>query len=346
MNVNIDTTYSSSSNALLLALTLRLLQYWNPSGQQAIEGPYIASFLSSQPLLLGVSCILSYVTLLILLVGAFQHSKPVVAKAVVVFLIWASQQFKLLFTFNDSPELFAEGFKEASLRPMSNLPILGNLTFLCYLVWAGCLGCLALSYATFGPNTVRRRSLLLTLTVFLTHQTRATNIPLILGVPFAWHTLDIISDLNEANISLWTLLLSHFSFFAMGGTNSINTIDLSNAYNGISSFNPIPVGILLFISNWAGPVLCGFAGLIQQLDRNDQKPEPRGKWDVYGQHVVRMTVFMAISTLGIEIACYVLREHLFVWTVFSPKLLYHGAWVGWHFGVTVVGGALVTGLFA
>lgn len=34
--------------------------------------------------------------------------------------------------------------------------------------------------------------------------------------------------------------------------------------------------------------------------------------------------------LSVMAACTVLRTHLFIWTVFSPKFLYTAAWVAAH----------------
>lgn len=51
-----------------------------------------------------------------------------------------------------------------------------------------------------------------------------------------------------------SLLFSQTTYFAFGGSNSISSIDLSNAYNGVADYNIVAVGILLFASNWAGAV--------------------------------------------------------------------------------------------
>ncbi len=59
-------------------------------------------------------------------------------------------------------------------------------------------------------------------------------------------------------------------------------------------------------------------------------------------HVGLLTLFMAASTFGVMLACTVLRTHLFVWTVFSPKFLYAVAWLGgWHLGCNVVLGGVL-----
>ena len=76
---------------------------------------------------------------------------------------------------------------------------------------------------------------------------------------------------------------------------------------GMNSFNPYSVGFLLAISTFCGPIFWHLQGL---------------KKGLFGDHYRTFTFFR-----GIEISLYltlvtVLRQHLFVWTVFSPKLLY------------------------
>ncbi|KAF9432011.1 major facilitator super transporter protein [Entomortierella beljakovae] len=63
-------------------------------------------------------------------------------------------------------------------------------------------------------------------------------------------TLPGQSSIHSCTIILWTLS----SFFIMGNSNSIASIDISNAYVGIQAYNIILTGVLTYISNWAGPI--------------------------------------------------------------------------------------------
>jgi ethanolaminephosphotransferase len=91
------------------------------------------------------------------------------------------------------------------------------------------------------------------LVLFLITQSRATNIPLLLIFEVLFY---LINDLNLGLVELTTtsLLLQHMSFFAFGGSNAISSVDLSSAYNGISGYNVVAVGVLTFVSNWSGPI--------------------------------------------------------------------------------------------
>src|SRR5271154_1208339 len=48
---------------------------------------------------------------------------------------------------------------------------------------------------------------------------------------------------------------------ALQNSNSLSSIDLSNAYNGISSYSIPLVGTLTFISNWAEPIWWSLAAV-------------------------------------------------------------------------------------
>lgn len=162
-------------------------------------------------------------------------------------------------------------------------------------------------------------------------QSRVTNIPLLLlfNVQLAF-----ISSLglDLPTLSTSSILLQFTSFFAFGGTNAISSVDLSSAYNGVAGFNVVAVGILTFVSNWAGPVYWTSATNLLLL-RHRKLHNSR---NVFLQHVGHLTLFTACSVLFVMVACEVLRTHLFVWTVFSPKYLYSMAWsIGQHLAINV-----------
>jgi ethanolaminephosphotransferase len=92
------------------------------------------------------------------------------------------------------------------------------------------------------------------LSLLLITQSRATNIPLLLIFEIQFYLINDL-DLNLIEITTTSLLLQHTSFFAFGGSNAISSIDLSSAYNGVSGYNVLAVGILTFVSNWSGPQL-------------------------------------------------------------------------------------------
>ncbi|KAI9272413.1 alkaline-phosphatase-like protein [Helicostylum pulchrum] len=139
---------------------------------------------------------------------------------------------------------------------------------------------------------------------------------------------------NKSPIPSWftsilVCCLSHSAFFLTGHTNSIASVDLSNAYVGVQEYDTILIGILTFCSNWSVSLWWAIAGwtLIadaSQLIPNESANDAAQPWISY--IIVQSSLFGLVLTL-LSIAVTILKEHLFIWTVFSPKYLYQVAWV-------------------
>jgi ethanolaminephosphotransferase len=168
-------------------------------------------------------------------------------------------------------------------------------------------------------------------------------------------------------MTLTTLLLTQTSFFALGNSNSISSIDLSNSYNGVSGYNVLAVGLLVFLSNWAGPVYWSLAGVLllgahgkqqrfintselhkadwiaqehsflNDMARKEEKSrDDRKDKRAWVGHASLLTFWTGVMLTSVMVACTALRQHLFIWTVFSPKFLFAMAWgLASHLGVTV-----------
>ncbi|KAJ4354026.1 major facilitator super transporter protein [Didymosphaeria variabile] len=284
--------------------------------------------------------------------------------------------FKLAFTARDAPEL-TYGINQGLIQWVEDL----SLVDVARMVFAGtALSAVWITISEWKRNRDRRGegsgdlaiALFDLLSLFLITQTKAQNIPLYLLFRFQFFFLSLL-DLTPAAITTTTLLLIQTSFFALGNSNAISSIDLSNAYNGVSGYNVIAVGLLLFLSNWAGPIYFTAASSLllsspgrprrniamNEVDSRDwvqkerehlermAKSEEEGRKrressEVWGRHVGLMTLWVGVATGSVMVACTVLRTHLFIWTVFSPKYLYAMAWgIAFHFGGTLGLGSLV-----
>lgn len=173
------------------------------------------------------------------------------------------------------------------------------------------------------------------ITLFCITQSRATNIPLFLLARILFRNLNASLSITEVTTSC--ILLQFASFFAYGGSNAISSVDLSSAYNGISGFNVIAVGVLTLASNWAGPIYWTSATNLFLLQKFR-----KGETDAFKQHLLLLTFFTTMSVAFVMAACTALRTHLFIWTVFSPKYLYSMAWgLGQHLLINVGFGGLL-----
>ncbi|KAF7130490.1 hypothetical protein RHSIM_Rhsim10G0172300 [Rhododendron simsii] len=135
--------------------------------------------------------------------------------------------------------------------------------------------------------------------------------------------------------------LKHFAFvaglyylglaghFALGNTNTLATIDVAGAFIGISSHSTLLSGILMFIITYASPMLALLSMVMYMAIK--ETCAPVNAQDVDIGHFLKMTVsFPCLVPLGLNsvvlvaytIVLLIMRNHLFVWSVFSPKYLY------------------------
>ncbi|KAI7895809.1 alkaline-phosphatase-like protein [Mucor mucedo] len=150
-------------------------------------------------------------------------------------------------------------------------------------------------------------------------------------------------------ISMLVSGMSQGGFYLTGHTNSIATIDLSNAYVGVQEYDTLLIGVLTFCSNWACSIWWCMAGWVlieneeepeQEQEKQTKEEEEDSRWISY--MVTQSSLFsLVLGFLSISVT--ILREHLFIWTVFSPKYLYQIAWtVLYHWVVQVCLGSIFT----
>ncbi|KAJ6145191.1 GPI ethanolamine phosphate transferase 2 [Penicillium chermesinum] len=304
------------TNAATLGLLMaqRILRRWNQTGQKFAAEPDIAHTLfSRKPAVMWALVALTYM-------DSGYHFLQGLPAAVLprlgAFVLPAlALVFKMNFVANDSPELLADSILS---RLMEAWPKDLSLVWQARLVFA-CLTCCSL-VAIFNRGNSKitgdaKDLVHEVLHLFLITQSRVTNIPLFLL--FRLQSIILASlNLDTIEVTITSIIFQYLTFFALGGSNAIGSVDLSSAYNGIGSYSVFLVGILTFASNWAGPIW--WVSMCHSL--RPQKP-------IIDQGSVAMLTFHAAVTLAsVMAACTALRTHLFIWTVFSPKYLYAMVW--------------------
>lgn len=408
-------TGTAMSGVLLLALH-RVCVRWSQTGQKHAGAPDIAhTFFGSHHIVLWVLVIATYLHIFTRISGhTFARLVPPIAGIFAALsLVLPAFVFKLNFTQADAPEL-VQGLG-ASIREWSavfDLVLQARTVFVglgitaLTTTWMHALAdtktrilgkleqafhdLIVVLICGVGPSLPERLHDLLTL--FLVTQTRAQNVPLFLVFELQRQILSSLtapdssyqgpaskarSETSILPTTLSILLLTHVSYFCTGGSNAISSIDLSNAYNGVSGYNVVAVGILLFVSNWAGPIWWSTVGILMILqgqrdpmaeakllareedprswvheEREKLKEDANGSLSTneasdaagspWRDHVAFLTLFVAASLMAVMAACTVLRTHLFIWTVFSPKYLYAMAWaIAWNLIVNIGFGGLM-----
>lgn len=170
--------------------------------------------------------------------------------------------------------------------------------------------------------SISRRSIFNVLTLFLLHQSRPESIPIFMILAVANSSLSQMATANDTlNQMLITICFQHLTFFSMGNTNLLATVDLSNAYNGVSEYDILNVSLLTFISNFAGVIYW----LLSQAQLICLGPK-KIRLGKFLELSCLKVAFYALSMGSLVASCINLRYHLFIWSVFSPKLLYFFVW--------------------
>lgn len=135
-----------------------------------------------------------------------------------------------------------------------------------------------------------------------------------------------IGLLVRCAIHIW---IGKQAFFYQGNSNNLASIDLNAGFVGLQSFHFGSVAILLTINTYSGPILSMLMLAYHLYDCVDDavvESRANAPKKSSGNSIPNSLPFIAIL-FGLPFAVYtiwmlVLRDHIFVWTVFSPKLLY------------------------
>ncbi|KAJ6264722.1 GPI ethanolamine phosphate transferase [Drechslerella dactyloides] len=358
---------SGVKSIIILAL-LRLTRRWNQTGQKHAGADDIAkTFLPEHPTLLWVLVFLAYTDMFWRLRRSLTARQSPAALATLLSFppVVCSMLFKLSMAALDTKELIpsflvdsAESFATLSVVTQAQLVFLFLLIDILYLVVMrntsmGTAGMptitfpsqltplTSLTFAATGANRIQPFHDILM--IFLATQSRLTNIPVL----WAFNTMLLLLERmrfdSQLPILLTSLAMQHVSFFALGNSNAISSVDLSNAYNGVPNFNIALIAPMTFLANWAGPALWTSGTIVltaSWLERSSRKRKvagSSGRLDAYLRYAEVMSTFRAVAMVAVMGACMVLRMHLFVWTVFSPKYLFAMAWTGAHHFVIDLG---------
>lgn len=328
---------------LFTFIGIRLIRGWNNTGQKTVYAYVIHNLLKINPTIQWnlISLSLFYISFSIGIDNVYLIGNVLLCFIVYIYKInWAIVNkehvpdycLKLLnFTLN---KLFQTTDMNDSLIPIAR-------TF--YKFW---MVFFFMKFVTRFFKITKRRTFLkgikYDITILLIFFTSPSNIPQFLVFEIIGKCLVSMTDqyygYNIYLISFLSLILQNFTFFHFSGTNSIATINLSNAYHGISSnYNIYVVGWLMAISNFAPAIYWSVYPLtILYDDISNNKNGNIGKWAIFAKAKLPIFLFQCVVGCCLLAACMILRYHLFIWSVFSPKLCYYVVWnvfvniiIGW-----------------
>ncbi|OEL25723.1 GPI ethanolamine phosphate transferase 2 [Dichanthelium oligosanthes] len=117
-------------------------------------------------------------------------------------------------------------------------------------------------------------------------------------------------------------------YFGLGNTNSLASIDVAGAFIGISSYSTVFSGILMFIITYGSPLML-YLGMVVHLsvkDSDDISAPQQLKWSYILDKMVTLPCLLPLLINSVALTSYtivllLMRNHLFVWSVFSPKII-------------------------
>lgn len=314
------------SHFFLLLIILRILKAWNNSGQKFNfpENVKVSKWLNEHTSVLWVLVSLTYMCF-VELRGGISKFMPTFIPAAMSFTI------KVLRASEDGVDI-PEALKPLLSWTQAIVPTHDTKACLHTLYqsfyYSLTVGILVLLFIRVVlSNRMVFTSMRTMLNIFILNQTAINNVPLFL----IFYTMEqllkqMISRYAQSNdpakvslvVAHTQIALQSLSFFSLGMTNSLATIDLTNSFNGVSSYMLLPVGLLTFLANWSGPVFWSF--FFHELCLKNNRV-------VFYKQRLALAAVYSIAGVCLMSSCIVLRFHLFIWTVFSPKLLYYLSWL-------------------
>lgn len=131
----------------------------------------------------------------------------------------------------------------------------------------------------------------------------------IILVPFCILSQNCIKSIVKSTelLVLCHICLGNMLFYAQGHSNSLASVDISVGYVGLYSYQPFIVFAQVLIHTYSFPILC-HSLVLRHNEKEDVKI-----WNIL--FYTRFCNFFIMS-----IVTFVLRHHLFIWSVFAPKL--------------------------
>ncbi|XP_074530744.1 GPI ethanolamine phosphate transferase 2, catalytic subunit [Halichoeres trimaculatus] len=105
-------------------------------------------------------------------------------------------------------------------------------------------------------------------------------------------------------------------FYFQGNSNNIATIDISVGFVGLESYIEAPAIFLTALNTYAGPLLWACHLVCYLSSERERSPV------AVGHGCYCLALLRSVPAAAYIVLITALRYHLFIWSVFSPKLLY------------------------
>lgn len=120
------------------------------------------------------------------------------------------------------------------------------------------------------------------------------------------------------------LTFASSAFYSQGNSNSISTINVASGYIGLDSYNLFLVGFLLASSTYC-LYIYWILMLFIRIDDSKFCVDPKIKYQNLLTCFNTILIFRLASVSFFSIVAFILQNHLFIWSVISPKFMYEAS---------------------
>ncbi|ERE68191.1 GPI ethanolamine phosphate transferase 2-like isoform 2 [Cricetulus griseus] len=300
----------------LVLICCRLLRSLNQTGVQGAHRPDLSHWLTSSDhkvQLSGLAALSLIVIFMLVQKGCSPVSKAALALGLLGVFCYRAAIGIVLFPWQSDNKVISKGIIEARFVYVFVLGILftGTKDLLKAQV-------IATDYKTRTIGLWEIHSGLVLLAALLL---RPHNLPVLafslliqtVMTKFIWKPLRH----DAAEITVMHYWFGQAFFYFQGNSNNIATIDISAGFVGLDTYLEVPATFLTVFGTYVGPVL--WASHLMHFLSSEASNGP----------ALSRACFCYALIGSVPVATYIvlvtsLRYHLFIWSVFSPKLLYEG----------------------
>ncbi|XP_047344818.1 GPI ethanolamine phosphate transferase 2 isoform X2 [Vespa velutina] len=148
-------------------------------------------------------------------------------------------------------------------------------------------------------------------------------LPIQLIVIYVINSILKYNNIGEINIFI-NAWIGNVFYFYQGNSNSLADIDIAAGYVGLQSYRPVIVGMYLIVNTYSAPVLAYLLNIYHRT---------LSYKSVHDLHYVLLSdnrIYMIWKLVPVIIYTFIItiqKHHLFIWSVFAPKLLYESIYL-------------------
>ncbi|CAL7933068.1 unnamed protein product [Xylocopa violacea] len=299
---------------LLLLIGHRILRKLNSTGDKYANLPDIAAFLIEQESMMGMTIVLVAGLALLIWID-FNYGEEKYKWQSLILNAIAGVCIYLRHMHNNSVSKVLSYSKSGGLYEVQIFWLMLAIHFVNYIHhFILTKGCNGTSFLKATMYFIVRMWIMIAAMLHQPHNVILLPLQVIFSNIMCEVMQDVMAHQTNAFLHNW---IGNVFYFYQGNSNSLATIDVVAGYVGVQLYIPLINGTLLLINTYSAPVLA-YLLLVYRIIKQNPHDINKTSTQVSKTYIACRFLPLAMYTIIISIQ----RYHLFVWSVFSPKLLY------------------------